>query len=153
MSGPFELPLAEVRTTTPYAIEVENTGEVQAHAVGDAIVVEGVQIPATAGARKLDDLTDVDGASAGLGGQALVKGVDGIWRPANVGGGGGPGGLVHLQPTPAASWSITHNLGRYPQVTVLDSDGNRVMPDLEYGSLNDVTLIHAAPLAGTAILT
>lgn len=135
------------------AIVITNDGEVLAVPVGAAIVVEGVQIPAQPTARRLDDLLDVEGADLGLGGQALVKGVDGIWRPANVGGGGGPSGLVFMQANPAASWHIVHNLGRFPQVTAVDPDGVRILPDLEYGSVNDVTLTHAEPLAGAAYLS
>lgn len=137
----------------PIVVEVTSTGDVLSIPIGEAIVVEGVQIPAPAAARKLDDLTDVDGAALGLSGQALIKGIDGIWRPANVEGGGGPAGLVYSQLTPAATWSIDHGLGRYPQVTVLDPNGERVLPDLDYGSVNAVTITHAEPLAGTAILT
>lgn len=137
----------------PITIEISDDGNVESLAVGDAIVVEGVQIPVGPSARKLDDLTDVDGAALGLIGQALVKSADGIWRPATVGGSGGPGGLVYVQVTPAATWAITHDLGRYPQVTVLDAAGQRLLPDLLYGSLNAVTVTHAEPLAGTAILT
>lgn len=137
------------------AVEVSDTGEVLAVDIGQAIVVEGVQIPPPGGgAHTLDELDDVEGAALGLIGQALVKGIDSIWRPATVeGGGGGTTGLVFAQVTPAATWAITHDLGRFPQVTVLDPDGQRLFPDLEYGSLNAVTVTHAAPLAGTAILT
>jgi len=137
----------------PTVIEVQDVGQVLSVPVGEAIVVEGVQIPATPGARKLDDLTDVTGAELGLTGQVLAKSADGQWRPATVGGGGGLTNFVVLQATPSATWSITHPLGRYPQVTVLDSDGNRVFPDVEYGGINAVTITHAEPLAGTAILT
>lgn len=140
------------RSDGPTAIEVGNDGEVQAVVIGTAIVVEGVQIPLPHGAKRLDELDDVDGADLGLGGQALVKGLDGIWRPANIGGGAGPSGLVFMQANPAASWQIVHNLGRFPQVTAVDPDGKRILPDLEYGSVNDVTLTHAEPLAGAAYL-
>lgn len=136
----------------PTVIQVEDTGSVQSVPIGTAIVVDGVQIPSLS-ARRLDHLQDVDGADEGLAGQALIKGVDGIWRPGNVGGGGGPAGLVFTQNTPAATWVITHNLGRFPQITVVDSDGNRILPDLEYGSVNDVTLTHAEPLTGAAYIS
>lgn len=67
---------------------------------------------------------------------------------------GPPGGstYTHTQSTPAASWAITHNLGRYPQVTVVDTAGVRLFPDLTYDSLNTVTVTHAAPTAGSAYM-
>ena len=30
------------------------------------------------------------------------------------------------QPTPSASWSVTHNMNKYPSVTIVDSAGNIV---------------------------
>lgn len=67
---------------------------------------------------------------------------------------GAPGGstYTHTQSTPAASWAITHNLGRYPQVTVVDNAGVRLFPDLTYDSLNTVTVTHAVPTTGSAYL-
>lgn len=67
---------------------------------------------------------------------------------------GAPGGstYTHTQSTPAASWAITHNLGRYPQVTVVDTTGDRLFPDLTYDSINTVTVTHASPTAGFAYL-
>lgn len=155
MSGPLAPPPPEVEdNTTPYAFEVTNTpGGVLEVPVGAAIVVEGVQIPGPPGAQRLDELDDVTGADAGVPGQTLVKDIDGQWRPALVSGGGGLNNYVVLQATPAATWSITHTLGRHPQVTVLDTNNVRVWPDVEYGSINTVTITHAAPLAGIAILT
>lgn len=138
---------------TNNVIGVGDTGQVIPVPIERAIPVSGVQIPGFGGARKLDDLTDVEGADDGLPGQGLVKQLDGMWRPGTVSGGGGPVGLVWVQSTPAASWAITHDLGRYPQVTVLSTSGNRILPDLDYGSPNALTITHAEPLAGTAILT
>ena len=137
----------------PTVIEVGDTGQVLSIPIGEAIVVEGVQIPASPGARKLDDLDDVENASSALAGRVLIKQFDGIWRPGSVEGGTGTSQVVYSQPTPAASWLIEHNLGHYPQVTVLDEVGQRLLPDLEYGSLDAVTVTHAEPLAGIAILT
>lgn len=137
----------------PIEVEVANDGEVLAVPIGSAILVEGVQIPPSSeGAQRLDELDDVEGADLALVGQVLAKALDGIWRPVAPGGGSGPSGLIFMQATPAASWLIQHNLGRYPQVTAVDTTGERILPDLAYGSENAVTLTHAAPLAGAAYL-
>lgn len=60
--------------------------------------------------------------------------------------------LIFSQATPAASWPISHGLGHYPQVTVVDPAGNRMLPDLAYADVNTVTIVHASPLAGAAYL-
>lgn len=133
-------------------IQLGNDGEVIAVEIDEYVIVSGVQIPSNGGATKLDELTDVEDADIGLAGQVLQKQLDGMWRPGNVSGGGGDTGLVFTQLAPAASWTIPHNLGRFPQVTAVDTDGNRIWPDLHYDSNNAVTLVHAAPLAGAAYL-
>lgn len=68
------------------------------------------------------------------------------------GGGGGVGPYVHTQSSAAATWTITHNLGRYPQVTVVDDARTRFIADIAYPSLNAVTVVHAAPVTGSAYL-
>lgn len=48
------------------------------------------------------------------------------------------------------TWTITHNLGAYLPVTVIDSTGATVEGDIEYVSINQVVLSFAAPFGGTA---
>jgi hypothetical protein len=60
--------------------------------------------------------------------------------------------FTYIQSTPAASWPINHGLGHYPQVTIVDESGDRLISDLAYGDLNHITITHAAPLAGSAYL-
>lgn len=61
-------------------------------------------------------------------------------------------GVTFVQATPAASWPIAHGLGHYPQVTIVDNAGNRMIADLAYVDVNTITVTHAAPLAGSAYL-
>lgn len=61
----------------------------------------------------------------------------------------GGAGYSHTQATPAASWPVTHGLGRYPQATVLDTAGRRVIADLEFPTANTCSVTHAAPMAGS----
>jgi hypothetical protein len=49
-------------------------------------------------------------------------------------------------------WNITHFLNRYPSVTVVDSGGTEVIPDVTYFSSNEVQLYFANPTSGTAYL-
>lgn len=66
---------------------------------------------------------------------------------------GAPGGEVYefTQAAPASTWVINHNLGVEPDVTCLVS-GEEVYPDVVHGSVNQTSLVFAAPTAGHARL-
>lgn len=59
---------------------------------------------------------------------------------------------VHEQESASASWSITHNLGRCPSVTIVDSAGTEVVGDVQHVTSNEVHLTFAAPFSGKAYL-
>jgi microcystin-dependent protein len=59
---------------------------------------------------------------------------------------------VHTQTPLAALWTVTHNLNRYPSVTVVDSGGSELLADLDYVSANEVTLGFGAATSGKAYL-
>lgn len=62
-------------------------------------------------------------------------------------------GLTVTVGTAAAVWTITHDMGRYPQVLVMNADDEKIEPDVEFTSLNVVTITHGRAVAGRAILT
>ena len=70
------------------------------------------------------------------------------------GGGGGDGDLhyEHVQSTASNEWEITHNLGKHPSVTVIDSANNEVEGDIVYDSDNRLTLTFSGTFSGTAYL-
>jgi len=59
---------------------------------------------------------------------------------------------IHNQPSASAQWAITHNLGKYPSVSVVDSANTEVIGEVEY--LNDTQLIikFSASFSGKAFL-
>lgn len=59
---------------------------------------------------------------------------------------------VFTQGTPATTWSIFHNLGKYPSVSVVDSSNNEVVGDVNYNSANQVTITFSAAFSGKAYL-
>lgn len=59
---------------------------------------------------------------------------------------------VHTQSTSSSSWSITHSLGKFPSVTVIDSSGNTVLGDITYNNNNALTITFSAAFTGTAYL-
>lgn len=60
---------------------------------------------------------------------------------------------VHSQPTASSTWNITHPLGGYPSVTVVDSASTVVVGDVLYLSTTQVQVNFAAAFSGFAYLT
>ena len=56
------------------------------------------------------------------------------------------------QSAPAAVWVVLHELDKYPSVTVIDSDGELTLCEIEYTNENTVTLRFSEPTAGTVYL-
>ena len=69
------------------------------------------------------------------------------------GGGGGPVSYVHVQGIAAASWIITHALGRFPNVTVVDSSGANCEGQVGYIDESALTIQFSAAFTGTAYLS
>lgn len=63
-----------------------------------------------------------------------------------------PGYVYDRNNVSASSWIIDHNLNKYPQVTIIDDEGNQVEADVLYGTLNQVTVMFAEPQSGKAVL-
>ena len=86
--------------------------------------------------------------TGGTSGQILVKNsstnYDAVWKNATY---------VHTQGTAASSWSITHNLGYYPNVTVVDSTETLVVGDVTYTSANALTVNFNGAFKGKAYLS
>ena len=59
---------------------------------------------------------------------------------------------LHIQNIPSSVWNITHNLNKYPSVTVIDSAGTAVYGDIEYIDINNVRLTFSSDFSGKATL-
>lgn len=59
---------------------------------------------------------------------------------------------VHTQGAPSASWAITHNMNKYPSVTVIDSGNNAVEGEVVYNSLNSLTVNFSGGFSGKAYI-
>lgn len=57
---------------------------------------------------------------------------------------------VHIQEIASNQWDITHSLNKYPSVSIVDVDNNYVTADIEYTSLNTVTLRFSPEFSGKA---
>lgn len=60
---------------------------------------------------------------------------------------------VHTQETPAATWTISHGLAGYPNVTIVDSADRVVEGDVTYVSDDVVSIEFSAPFGGKAFLS
>lgn len=60
---------------------------------------------------------------------------------------------LHQQGSPASLWTITHNLGFYPNVTVIDSANMQVEATVVYLSDAALTVEFSSAMAGTATLS
>jgi len=56
------------------------------------------------------------------------------------------------QTVSTATWNITHNIGAFPSVTVIDSVGNRVIGDITYIDDRSLTLTFKTAFKGKAYL-
>lgn len=59
---------------------------------------------------------------------------------------------THSQPSASSTWTIVHNLGCKPSVTIVDSGGNVQIGEVLYDSDNQVTVTFAASFSGYAYL-
>lgn len=59
----------------------------------------------------------------------------------------------HMQGSASNSWTITHNLGFKPNVTVIDSAGNIVEGEIAYTNTNSLTVSFQSAFSGNAYLS
>lgn len=57
---------------------------------------------------------------------------------------------THTQSSPSSTWTITHNMNKYPSVTIVDSAGTTVDGSVDYISLNAVTINFCGAFSGKA---
>lgn len=57
---------------------------------------------------------------------------------------------VHTQSTPALTWTINHNLGFKPAVSLLTVGGIEMFAEVVHVSSNQVTVLFVQPTAGIA---
>lgn len=55
-------------------------------------------------------------------------------------------------PVPLLEWVITHNLGKFPNVSLVDADGNVFAGEVLYVDENTITVSFTRPVSGTAYI-
>lgn len=87
-----------------------------------------------------------------------ATGPQGPAGPTGATGAQGPAGpatnstVVHDQASASATWTITHNQGRYPTIDIIDSAGNHVIGDIKHNSVNQLVATFDNAFAGKAII-
>lgn len=59
---------------------------------------------------------------------------------------------LHDQQTASSSWVITHNMDKYPSVSIVDTSNDIIMGEIRYNSLNQLTITFTADISGKAYL-
>lgn len=90
--------------------------------------------------------------SGGSAGQVLTKNsstnYDVKWQTIRV----NSNTYVYEQGIASDNWTITHNLDKYPSVTVVDTAGSVVIGEIQYTNRNLLIIKFAAPFKGSAYL-
>lgn len=100
----------------------------------------------------------------GVPGQRGPRGLEGETGPAGPQGSAGPQGepgepgpsgqsFTYTPDDSLSTWDITHNLGFYPSVRVINALGTEFFGDITYTNTNQLTVTFTAPVYGTAYLS
>lgn len=89
------------------------------------------------------DVKDNNG-NVGVNGQVLSKTSTGVeWKDRT---------FKFSQTVSSSTWTIVHNLGYFPSVSVIDSVGNFVTGNIDYTDANTITLTFKTAFKGKAYL-
>jgi|TARA_R110002012_G_scaffold292026_1_gene486773 hypothetical protein len=70
----------------------------------------------------------------------IISKPDGSTKNLTVNALKGAPNYTHTQSAASATWTITHNLNKFPAITVVDSGGSVVKGEILYNSANQLTL-------------
>jgi hypothetical protein len=107
-----------------------------------------IMIAPVIGVSSLDQLTDVIAPNPGEG-QALLF-IDGSWKAASFS--ASDASYLHNQPIASDSWTIAHNMQKYPSVTIVDSSNDEVEGNVNHISLNQLVVTFSTAFSGRAFL-
>lgn len=68
-------------------------------------------------------------------------------------GGGSNWAYAHDQSIPSDTWTIQHNLGGFPNVTIVDSSGSVLITDVDYVNANQIVATFSGPVSGKAYVS
>ena len=62
------------------------------------------------------------------------------------------GTTTHTQGSASSTWTETHNLNKFPSVTIVDSNEEQIFGVVDYQSANTIVLTFSAAISGKAYL-
>ena len=62
------------------------------------------------------------------------------------------GTTTHTQVSASSTWTVTHNLNKFPSVTIVDSNEEQIFGVVDYQSANTIVLTFSAAISGKAYL-
>ena len=62
------------------------------------------------------------------------------------------GTTTHTQRVASSTWTVTHNLNKFPSVTIVDSNEEQIFGVVDYQSANTIVLTFSAAISGKAYL-
>lgn len=92
-------------------------------------------------------------ATEGPPGPIGPAGPEGPEGPIGPPGPGGGSSYIHNQVAVSDVWVVSHNLGRYPSATVVDTGDTVIFPDIHYDSSNQITVVFGSPTSGKVYLS
>ena len=60
--------------------------------------------------------------------------------------------FVFTQAVPAITWTVTHNFGKFPSVSIVDTNDQEVFAQVDYVDVNSLTITFAEAQAGKAYI-
>lgn len=84
--------------------------------------------------------------------ESFVVLVEGPQGPTGPPGADGDRSYTHNQSSPSATWTIAHNLSKFPSVTIVDSAGTEMIGEIVHDSINHVTATFTTAFSGKAYL-
>ncbi len=96
---------------------------------------------------RLQDLADVQGPPED---GKFLRWDAGVGKYVQAGGAAGDLSYTHTQSLASTLWTVTHNLGKRPAVTVVDSGGNEVVGDVTHLDANNLTVTFSVAFGGVA---
>ena len=117
------------------------------------VVEDGDQVTIEVTAQSVEILEHPSTIQGPVGPQG-PQGIQGVQGPTGPEGPSGEGDLnyTHNQTSPSTEWTITHNLGKFPSVSVTDSSGNLWQTEVDYVNQNSLIVRFSAAFSGKAYL-
>lgn len=149
MTNEIQELLEDFSVTTHVDVTYPDTpfGGVIVEPPGESLVVTIGSTPGTPGTPGDAGTPGTPGAE-GPQGEPGAPGAPG--PPGPPGPAGGDANYIHNQVALSASWSVIHNLGKFPAVQVVDSGGSMIIPDVIFTDANHVILSFAGATSGKA---